>query len=162
MNKENILKAFSDFLDDYKPEPELELEKTNFRIPSIGWKKVSEDFLVNPTNDVWEIREGKYTGEQLFTHDSAIRETKKVGKIIPDKDELEMLLKRDDCFKSMPLVGCRINTDGTLYNQGMYGYYWASTISYTDASNLTFDSSAVFPANIFNRDNGFSVRCLKS
>jgi hypothetical protein len=139
-----------------------ELENTNFKIPSIGWKKVSEDFLVNPTNDVWEILEGEYKGEQLFTFNSAIRETKKANKKIPNKDELEMLLERDEYFKSMPLVGYRGTTDGALYYQGAIGYYWASTISSTNACCLDFYSSSVGSANIFNRAYGFSVRCLKS
>jgi hypothetical protein len=160
MNKEKILKAFSDFLDDYKPE--LELENTNFRIPSAGWKIVSEDFLVNPKGDVWEIIEGKYKGEQLFTYDSAIRETRKIGKIIPNKDELKKLLENNNYFKTMPLIGTRNSTAGTLNSQGTYGYYWVSTISGTHAYTLGFYSSAVFPAYTTNRANGFSVRCLKS
>ena len=161
MNKENILKAFSDFLDDYKPEPKLELEKTNFRIPSIGWKKENTKLLVNPEGDVWEILEGEYKGEQLFTRDSAIRETEKANKKIPDKDELEMLLKRDAYFKTMPLVGYRYNAYGSLLNQGMYGNYLASTIIGTSAYYLNFDSSDVSPANTSYRTYGFSVRCLK-
>ena len=159
MNKENILKAFSDFLDDYKPE--LELENTNFRIPSAGWKIISEDFFVNPKGDVWEIIKGKYKGEQLFTWDSAIRETRKVGKKLPNKDELEKLLKNNNYFKSMPLVGYRYYNDGTLYYQGTDGGHWTSTISGTSAYNLTFNSSAVNSANANYRANGFSVRCLK-
>jgi hypothetical protein len=137
-----------------------QLENTNFKVSSADWKKV-EDFLVNPTNDVWEILEGEYKGEQLFTWDSAIRETKKADKKIPDKDELEMLLKRDEYFKTMPLVGYRYNSDDTLGGQGTGGFYWASTISGTDAYYLDFYSLSVGSANTCNRAYGFSVRCLK-
>jgi len=163
MNKKNILKAISDLLDDYKlePKPKLELEKTNFHIPSAGWKIKNTKFLVNPEGNVWEILEGEYTGEQLFTFDSAIRETKKANKKIPNKDELEKLLKNNNYFKSMPLVGYRKATDGTLHGQGTYGNYWASTLSGTYAFNRDFYSSAVYPASTYIRANGFSVRCLK-
>jgi hypothetical protein len=142
-------------------EKTKQLEKTNFRIPSTDWKKVSDDLSVNPEGDIWEIVKGEYKGEQLFTYDSAIRETKKASKIIPNEDELEMLLKRDEYFKTIPLVGYRISTDGMLDNQGMYGHYWTSTITPTYAYSLYFDSSAVYPASTYNRVNGFSVRCFK-
>ncbi|MDE7133847.1 MAG: fibrobacter succinogenes major paralogous domain-containing protein, partial [Rikenellaceae bacterium] len=61
-----------------------------------------------------------------------------------------------------PAVGYRHNSDGTLYNAGAYGYYWAS-VAY-DSSNaytLTFNSSNVNPQYGWYTRSGLSVRCVR-
>ncbi|MFN5387128.1 MAG: hypothetical protein ACK5CO_09905, partial [Bacteroidota bacterium] len=58
------------------------------------------------------------------------------------------------------LAGYRKNTDGTIASNGLYGYYWSSTVSGSYSRCLYFSSSS---AGIFSsyRSNGFSVRCIK-
>lgn len=47
------------------------------------------------------------------------------------------------------------------YNQGTRGNYWSSTArSSTSAYYLSFYSSNVYPADIYNRNGGSSVRCV--
>ena len=74
----------------------LELEDYNFKINSDGWKKITvgwENYLVNEKEDIWEILDEECKGEQLFTWDAAMRETKKLGKTIPTDEQLDNLLK---------------------------------------------------------------------
>lgn len=72
------------------------LEKENFRVNSVGWKEktLPENFpacqtrvKINPEGDIIELIEGEFKGEQFFTFDAALRETMKVGKRIPSKEE---------------------------------------------------------------------------
>ena len=47
------------------------------------------------------------------------------------------------------------------YNQGSYGRYWSSTVvSSYNAYSLYLSTSYVDPANYYNKDYGFSVRCI--
>ena len=59
----------------------------------------------------------------------------------------------------LPRAGSRSYSDGSLSNVGSDGDYWSGTVSGTNASYLTFNSSSV---NMYtnNRAFGFSVRCL--
>ena len=86
----NELKKMKDLFDDFIKEADkfidkqkhLELEEENFKINSDGWKKITvdnEEYLENPEKDVWELLSEECRGEQLFTYDSAMRETKKAG-----------------------------------------------------------------------------------
>lgn len=71
---------------EYVPLKKKLIEDHNFKVISIGWKKIivdNEEYLVNPEGDIWEINEGEFKGEQFFTWDAAMRETKKAGKEIP-------------------------------------------------------------------------------
>ena len=61
---------------DNKP---IKLETSNFRVSSDGWIKGTIDdksYLEAPSKDMWEIIGGDYNGEQLFTHESAMREAR--------------------------------------------------------------------------------------
>ena len=50
---------------------------------------------------------------------------------------------------------------GTLGNPGVYGFYWSSTVSSsTDAYNLFFISTGIYPARNNLRYLGRSVRCV--
>jgi len=141
-----------------------ELEDKNFRINSKGWNKViiSETFMLeNKEKDIWEFREGKVKGKQLFTFDALMRETKKRNKRVADKDLMYELMKKDDYFKTMPAIGFRNHLNASLNGQGSYGYYWSSSPNGTYAYLLFFDSGSVDPANYNYRANGFSARCLK-
>ena len=92
MNKlkliEKITKLIDDFQFDNKP---LALDDNNFKINSDGWRKITVDgkkYLENDTKDIWEMLED-FKGEQLFTWDAAMRETKKAGKKIPSDEDTQ-------------------------------------------------------------------------
>lgn len=73
------------------------LELENFRIDSTGWNEVRLPqgicVKINPEEDVTEILEGEFRGEQYFSHNAAIRETKKAGEKIPDNKEWKNILR---------------------------------------------------------------------
>jgi len=60
-----------------------------------------------------------------------------------------------------PAVGLRNNSDGSLNNNGTWGYYWSSDYyNSTNAYNMYFNSSSV-NTDWNNKANGFSVRCVR-
>ena len=63
-----------------------------------------------------------------------------------------------------PAVGCRSNVSGALNSVGSYGYYWSASPypsnSYS-AYHLYFHNGYVYPADYYNRSNGYSVRCVR-
>lgn len=59
------------------------------------------------------------------------------------------------------LAGNRFNSDGSLGNAGAVGYLWTSTITGSDVSYRTYDSSST-DSDIAGRALGFSVRCIKN
>jgi len=140
------------------------LELRNFRIESEGWELKDYGKVtckVNPKGDVIEYVSGvakELKGEQLFTWDAAMRETKKVGKRMPTEEEWEEVREE--------VVGCGIypgylnNSSGALGYRGSYGYYWSST-QYSTAYGyyLGFNSSSS-DMDFDNKAYGFSVRCL--
>lgn len=83
------------------------LDRDNFIINSSTWKikddtgiingtKVSIKIKINPEWDVWEYVSGvpaAYIGQQLFTYAAALRETQKLGKLLPeDQSALEVII----------------------------------------------------------------------
>lgn len=60
----------------------------------------------------------------------------------------------------LPAAGRRNQSTALLELRGSYGYYWASSVYYTDSYTLTTFGTAN-PANSFMRAYGFSVRCIK-
>ncbi len=51
--------------------------------------------------------------------------------------------------------------DGSLRDEGSYGYYWSRTaFSGTTAHNLYFDSSAIYPQSGDYRGDGLALRCV--
>ena len=52
---------------------------------------------------------------------------------------------------------------GSFYGQASNGFLWSGTTnSGTDAYYLYYNSSNVLPANYYNRQYGFPVRCIAS
>ena len=50
---------------------------------------------------------------------------------------------------------------GALYNSGLYGVYWSSTVSSsTYAYVLSFNGADIYPSRDNDRHNGRSVRCV--
>lgn len=143
----------------------LELEQENFKIESTGWEKKHDDYsgidyLENPEGDVWEIASGEFKGEQLFTWDAAMRETKKAGKRIPTYKEFSKLLKTKDDMPNLNFTGYR-DTDGSFYALGANAYFWSSSQSGTSAwYRYLLSGCATVIRVLGSKANGFSVRCL--
>jgi len=62
----------------------------------------------------------------------------------------------------LPMPGYRYSSDGTVYDEGIYGHYWSGSAYGTSARYLNFYSGGVYPNNNYSRANGFSVRCIKN
>lgn len=60
----------------------------------------------------------------------------------------------------LPAAGKRIGV--TVSNVGSEGYYWSATSETNKASGASFSSSAVAPANDYDRWNGCSVRLVQN
>ncbi len=145
----------------------LELEQQNFRINSKGWEKKHDDYsgieyLENPEGDVWEIASGEFKGEQLFSWDAAMRETKKAGKRMPTDKEWNKLLKTKEDMPNLKLAGYRY-TDGTFYYLGTYAFFWSSSQSGTSVWGRFLNSGhAMVSRYLVLKELGFSVHCLRT
>ena len=170
-NKEKLLEKIDEKLDEIislikKDNNPLKLEDHNFKINSDGWKKITVDgvkYLENPEKDIWEMLDRKYRGEQLFTYDAMIRETKKRGKRVPTDDELGELLEEKEDLKNIVYTGYRY-TNGSYYFLGSVLYLWSSTPSGSSNAwrRLMYTSYSTVARNAYYRGYGFSVRCLKN
>ena len=159
MKTQQIIEKLEDLIKEIKKnDSDIVFEDSNFKIDSDGWKKKGE-FLENETKDIWEIRNGDYAGEQLFTWDAAMRETKKAGKTIPTNEQFEKMFTDD--APDWPLAGYRSSGSDGFYNLGSFGGYWSSSGNGAKASTLLFSSGGVNPGGSNLRALGFSVRCLK-
>jgi DNA-directed RNA polymerase subunit H (RpoH/RPB5) len=145
-----------------------ELEDHNFKVNSDGWvKKTSNDieYLENKEGDIVEIiNHPDLSGEQLFTWDAAMRETKKAGKRMPTDKEFDIIFKDDDkdVVKNIKYCGFRF-TDGTSYAVGPLTHFWSSSIGTSTTAwfrCLFHVDSGVYRYSL-DRAFGFSVRCIK-
>jgi len=161
----SMLDKIISLLQDKEEDKPLELEDHNFKINSDGWEKITMDgkiYLQNKEKDVWEFLEGECKGEQLFTYDAAIRETKKAGKIMPTDKQLSELLKSKEDLKNVIYPGNR-DIDGSFGSLGSYLLLWSFTpFGWSNAwfLNLSSSYSTIIRSN-GSRACGFSVRCLK-
>ncbi|GAB6122044.1 fibrobacter succinogenes major paralogous domain-containing protein [Dysgonomonas termitidis] len=62
----------------------------------------------------------------------------------------------------LPANGTRSYGSGSLYGQGVNGYYWSINIISTDAYGLHFNSGSVYPAYSIYRAEGIALRCIKN
>lgn len=162
---DKIISLLSKDKGDKKEEKTLKLEDHNFRINSDGWHKITKDgksYLENQEKDVWEFLEGECKGEQLFTYDAAIRETKKAGKVMPTDEKLTELLKTKEDLKNVIYPGYR-GTGGSFNYIGFDFYLWSSTPNGASGAWARYLTSNYSTVNryIYTRAYGFSVRCLK-
>ena len=164
MNKENFLKLLEEIKEEINSDKELKLETKNFRVDSNGWKKKTiDDFeiLESPTQDIWEFNKGELKGEQLFTWDSAMRETKKAGKRMPTDDELNKLISTKEDIENSVLAEYRCPS-GSFISQCSDTEFWSSSESGADAWRRYLDSaSSTVLRSTSGKANGFSVRCLQ-
>ena len=61
---------------------------------------------------------------------------------------------------TLPNAGGRVNTNGTLFGRGYYGYYWSSTERGADAYTLVFYALLQNPADWYPRSYAYPVRCI--
>ena len=136
----------------------------NFRIDSTGWNKIiydGKEYLVNPTNDIWEITDGDCKGEQLFTWEAAMRETQKAGERMPTDEEFSEILKTKEDVPNLVFPGYRYTT-GAYGTRGAYMYFWSSTQSSPNVWGRYLDSSySTVYRYATTKANGFSVRCVE-
>jgi uncharacterized protein (TIGR02145 family) len=57
--------------------------------------------------------------------------------------------------------GGRDITNGSIYNLGVYGYYWSSNVNNNESINLYFLFNNAIMSS-YNRSDGFSVRCIRN
>ncbi len=62
----------------------------------------------------------------------------------------------------LPLAGQRSESDAGYTSQGVYSYYWSSSINSNVAYYLGISGTQINPMRYGNRANWFSVRCLKN
>ncbi|NDW10041.1 hypothetical protein [Dysgonomonas sp. 520] len=62
----------------------------------------------------------------------------------------------------LPATGRRHAGNALLGAQGMYGYYWSSSILGTNAYFMSFLAGAVYPAGSTYRGVGHALRCVKN
>jgi hypothetical protein len=162
MNKQQLIKQITELIENFK-ETTLEFQEHNFRVNSDGWKKITVDgksYLENDKKDIWEFLD-ENKGEQLFTWDSAIRETKKAGLRMPTDDEFTELLKTKSDMPNVIFTGFR-GTGGSFYFGGTSSYFWSSVGSGGSAWERYLNSgNAGVNRNTDAVAYGFSVRCLK-
>ena len=105
-------------------------------------------------------------GQQYFTFDAAIIHAKRLGKIIPTKEQWKTICEEYslDELKRMlpPLAGFRSLSSAAYNAQGTYGYYWASSPTGSYGYLVYLSATQVYPAGSNNRALGLSVRCLKN
>ena len=61
----------------------------------------------------------------------------------------------------LPFAGYRDMITGYYNNQSVFGFFWSSSPTGTDAFYLSFSINNIRPTNGYNRAYSFSVRCLK-
>ena len=62
----------------------------------------------------------------------------------------------------MPIPGYRDYSDGRVYAEGRFGYYWSGSVNEGYARRMFFNSSIMNPNSYYYRMYGFSVRCIKN
>jgi hypothetical protein len=89
-NKQSISDVLQQLKEDKESKESIpELSDRNFRVENTSeWVEKTDEkgikYLENPEGDVCEYLEGEQKGEQLFTDESALRETEKAGKTFPE------------------------------------------------------------------------------
>ena len=132
----------------------IQLEPNTFRIPVTKKWETCEDkeWRESPTRDIWVHK----NGEQLYTWNAAMRETKKAGKRLPTYAELEEMELKD--FAGLP-AGYRY-TDGAFSYRG-FTYLWSSSEQGSDAwICLLYCCYSTIELSANPKTYGFSVRCV--
>ena len=82
---------------------------------------------------------------------------------IPTDEELNDLKLKEELRENPTYAGYRTSNSGNYGTIGSYGYYWSST-EYDSSSawaRVLFYSNSSITRDYYNKQNGFSVRCVK-
>lgn len=138
------------------------LETENLGRPQNPKIKISQQQASETIPQAWENNWLWY-----YNFPWAQQEAKFLWKTIPTREQWRRMCKQfwDDWAKlskelNMPIAGFRDNSDGLPSYKGLSAYYWSSSLSTTNAYNLSFDTTAVYPEVYNSRAYGFSVRCI--
>lgn len=135
----------------------LELEATNLGKPTNKKVITNRKWLKETIPQAWLFNDNWY-----YNQAGAFLEW---GDRLPTKDQWTEIYNEiwvDWINKLLSKAGYRNYSDGSLNNQGSFGYYWSSSPATTYGYYLYFNSTAVYPAGTNYRALGFSVRCLKN
>ena len=155
------------------------LEANNFQIPSNNWKPIvltsGELAKANPQMDVIELASRTCAGEQLFTYEACMRETKRLGKIVPSVERWNSVIQTAErqCGKSGMHAGREVRNmleirmiggidpiDHTLRGSGNEGFFWTNLPHGAFSYYVRFEKTGgIFTAR-FMRESFYSVRCL--
>lgn len=155
------------------------METANFRILSDGWNSsiltTGERAKINPLNDVIELASGTFAGEQLFTYEACMRETKRVSKTVPSIERWNSIIQTAErlCHGQGRLAGIELrerlgirlvgeinSIDRTLRGSGNEGFYWSNLPHGAFSYYVRFEKTGgIFTAR-FTRESFYSVRCL--
>lgn len=154
---------------------EIDKEKSTFE--KIVFKKIKSEWvdLGLPSGNLWKSA----NEDGYFTYNDAVEKFKGNLPTIVDFAELVQYCKWEwsSELKGMVVTGSNKNTivflamgyrsvsGWSLYEVGLYGYYWSTSLYPSNPSmvyNLYFDyHSNVTPAHNNFRNYGCSVRCVK-
>lgn len=149
-----------------------ELDNENFKIDSANRQEITDiNGIKVKTNDEWDVREYP-SWEQLFTQESALRETRKLGKKMP----VWWIVYRDIINKKykwnyqnflkgehMVFPGYRGMVNGELYDgDEEFNLRCAKGFYFTGNRTSWSHSKPRWSHGKWNRKYGFSVRCLKT
>lgn len=143
-----------------------EWEKNGTKVEKLGIIVASRDVDLN-YDDMGVVRENNV----YYTYNKAMEVEKKHlkpnGWRLPTKDEWQALYDEygNDIVDVLGLQknGYISAANGSLYDQGTYGYYWSSTAgsSATLAYDFGFNASDFYPQGHNLKGYGSSVRCVK-
>ena len=156
-----------------------ELEDENFKVDSTKRTKIEEDengvrVKINPE---WDIREyiwgvqKNLIWEQLFTYDSALRETRKVGKKLPPSWMIENIKNKKYRWHETYLAdhkaflkGEKIKLSGrrTPGNENFSNINRAFGMRCEDGSYFSCYKVQISQVGREDKRSAFSVRCVKS
>lgn len=175
LNSEKVQEEILDTLiskdkDVLDPDKEIieqlpELEEENFRVESAKRKEIKDqDWIKVKVNPQWDIRE--YNWQQLFTKESAIRETNKAGRKLPPSSAIyeDMIAK-----KYAGNYQDFLRWEKMLFS-GWYGAKSKCLLHANESFGMRCTDGSAFKGlrdahylvgKWYNAGCGFSVRCIK-
>lgn len=155
----------------------IKVMKRNLRVDSKSWRIIeAKVYMSNKkikvrVNDSWEIYkfcDGKFKWEQLFTRDSAMRESKNQWLTILTKRHwalIKLYLKKNiqqknNILKKLKLKYCGLCNENALFAfEGKRAHFWLPGEDIEEARYIWYQD--IFSDGCINDKNyGFSVRCI--
>lgn len=149
---------------------EIWLDDENFKVDSSDWEIGEIEWVkvkINPQWDITEFLEWKFKWEQLFTHQAALREAKKMWKRLAcaddDNNEFQAIIEKVwiQEFSKVSLGFRYLNLSG--FCEVSWIAYWSSSVinwKYAVAVE-SINSDPKLYINELNKSFGLSVRLVK-